>query len=230
VNVVAGTMTIAAQPGGSINLGSLSISDGAGVVLAASSTSQPTTLNLQNLTLAGSAQFDVANNVVYVNYNGVDPIASIANSIAQGYNGGLWNGSGIISSRAAVNSSYGVGYMDLTYPENPGAPPTGQVKIMYTLLGDANLDGIVNGVDFGIVAANFNKSVTAWNQGDFNYDGIVNGIDFGNVAANFNQGVNINAAQAVATTGSVSPVTAAVAMPSETIANQNHKPGGRSRR
>ena len=31
---------------------------------------------------------------------------------------------------------------------------------MYTLLGDANLDGLVNGSDFNILAANFNQGVS----------------------------------------------------------------------
>jgi len=48
----------------------------------------------------------------------------------------------------------------------------------------------VNGIDFGILAANFNKGVSRWDQGDFNYDGIVNGVDFGSLAANFNKGAS----------------------------------------
>jgi hypothetical protein len=59
--------------------------------------------------------------------------------------------------------------------------------VKYTLLGDADLNGIVNGIDFGILAANFNKGVTGWDQGDFDYTNIVNGIDFGDLAANFNK-------------------------------------------
>jgi hypothetical protein len=59
---------------------------------------------------------------------------------------------------------------------------------MYTLLGDANLDGKVNGTDFNLMAANFNQSVTnGWDKGDFNYDGKVNGSDFVLLADNFNQ-------------------------------------------
>ena len=61
---------------------------------------------------------------------------------------------------------------------------------MYTLLGDANLDGKVNGTDFTITAANFNESGTSWDQGDFNYDGKVNGADFNLLAENFNKGVS----------------------------------------
>ena len=59
---------------------------------------------------------------------------------------------------------------------------------MYTLLGDANLDGKVNGTDFNLMAANFNQAVTdGWDRGDFNYDGKVNGSDFVLLAGNFNQ-------------------------------------------
>jgi hypothetical protein len=59
---------------------------------------------------------------------------------------------------------------------------------MYTLLGDANLDGKVNGTDFDLMATNFNQAVTnGWDEGDFNYDGKVNGSDFVLLADNFNQ-------------------------------------------
>jgi hypothetical protein len=63
-------------------------------------------------------------------------------------------------------------------------------NVAYTLLGDANLDGAVNGSDFAILASNFDKAVSGWNQGDFNYDGAANGSDFATLAASFNQGAN----------------------------------------
>jgi hypothetical protein len=59
--------------------------------------------------------------------------------------------------------------------------------------GDANLDGLVNGSDFSILATNFDKAVAGWNQGDFNYDGAANGSDFAALAANFNEGANQSA-------------------------------------
>jgi len=58
---------------------------------------------------------------------------------------------------------------------------------MYTLLGDANLDGKVNGADFTLMATNFNDSGRTWDEGDFNYDGDVNGSDFVILTDNFNQ-------------------------------------------
>jgi hypothetical protein len=64
-------------------------------------------------------------------------------------------------------------------------------------LGDANLDGAVNGSDFAILASNFNKADIAghsgWDEGDFNYDGSINGTDFADLALNFNEGASQSA-------------------------------------
>jgi hypothetical protein len=143
-----------------------------------------------SLSVSGSGAFDVNNNHVIINYgSGPDPISSIAALLKTGYNGGTWNGAGIDSSAAAANSaSYGLGYADAADAGNPADLASGTIEVKYTLLGDADLNGVVNGVDFGILAANFNKGVTGWDKGDFNYDNVVSGIDFGDLAANFNKG------------------------------------------
>jgi hypothetical protein len=47
------------------------------------------------------------------------------------------------------------------------------------LKGDANLDGVVDGSDFGIWNSNKFTSTAAWCLGDFNADGVVDGSDFG---------------------------------------------------
>src|SRR5208283_3313888 len=93
------------------------------------------------------------------------------------------------STNAQSNSgSYGIGYADAADSGNPAGLSSGQIEIMYTLLGDANLDGKVNGTDFNLMATNFNQAVTdGWDKGDFNYDGKVNGSDFVLLADNFNQ-------------------------------------------
>jgi hypothetical protein len=75
---------------------------------------------------------------------------------------------------------YGVGYVNDVY-----VPPSPQIEVAYTLLGDANLDGLVNSTDFAILSANFNQSIAGWDQGDFNYDSLVNATNFGQLAANF---------------------------------------------
>lgn len=47
------------------------------------------------------------------------------------------------------------------------------------LVGDANLDGVVDGSDFGIWNSNKFTATPAWCSGDFNADGNVDGSDFG---------------------------------------------------
>jgi hypothetical protein len=47
------------------------------------------------------------------------------------------------------------------------------------LLGDANLNGDVDGSDFGAWNANKFTSIAAWSAGDFNANGDVDGSDFG---------------------------------------------------
>jgi hypothetical protein len=144
-----------------------------------------------SLTINAGSTLDVTNNELIVNYGGgPDPIASIAGWIASGYAGGTWNGPGIISTTAQTKTNglvYGVGYADGKDGVVAGLT-SGQIEVRYTLLGDANLDGLVNSADFNILAANFNQSVTGWDQGDYYYDGIVNAADFNALAANFNQG------------------------------------------
>ncbi len=156
---------------------------------------------VSTLSIVGSGQLDLANNHIFITYGaGPDPIASVAAWIKSGYAAGAWNGSGIMSTAAQSNSgSYGIGFADSADPGNPAGLSTGTIEIKYTLLGDANLDGKVNGADFAILATNFNKAVTGvsgWDQGDFNYDGKINGADFAFLAGNFNKGATQSAAGA----------------------------------
>ncbi|MCA9262989.1 MAG: right-handed parallel beta-helix repeat-containing protein [Planctomycetales bacterium] len=44
--------------------------------------------------------------------------------------------------------------------------------------GDANLDGSVDGIDFGIWFDHHFQPTTAWSLGDFNADGVTDGVDF----------------------------------------------------
>ena len=144
---------------------------------------------ITDLTINGG-MFNITNGHIFIDYgSGPDPIASIAALIATGYADGAWDGPGIMSTVAQANSgSYGIGYADSADPGNPADLSSGTIEIMYTLLGDANLDGKVNGADFTLMATHFNDSVTnGWDEGDFNYDGKVNGADFVLLAENFNQ-------------------------------------------
>jgi len=182
--------TSALAPGSvSITGGVLKLAPG---VSGGSGPAATSSVNLTSLTIAGNGVLDVGNNHIIITYGASDPITTIAGYIASGYNAGHWNGPGIISSAAQIKTNgllYGVGYADAKDNVVSGLA-SGQIEVAYTLLGDANLDGLVNGSDFNILAANFNQSITGWDQGDFNYDGLVNASDFNVLAANFNQGVS----------------------------------------
>jgi len=195
-NVNSGTLLVSASvalptnkpvsvSGGLLKLAS-GISGGSGPAPTSS-------VNITSLSITGTGVLDINNDHLIITYGATDPITSIAGYIKTGYNSGGWNGTtGIISSVALTNASgllYGVGYADGKDKVVTGLT-SGQIEVAYTLLGDANLDGLVNTSDFNIVAANFNQSITGWDQGDFNYDGLVNTADFNELAANFNQGVS----------------------------------------
>jgi autotransporter-associated beta strand protein len=139
------------------------------------------------LNISTGSTLDLTNNHLIINYAGnPDPISTIAAYLSTGYASGAWNGPGIDSSAAASSTGYGLGYADGADGVVAGLP-SGQIEVKYTLYGDANLDGVVNGTDFAILAGNFGQSVTGWNKGDFDYNGIVNGSDFAKLAANFGQ-------------------------------------------
>ncbi|HEX4055795.1 MAG TPA: glucoamylase family protein [Tepidisphaeraceae bacterium] len=162
---------------------------------------------LEVASLSNSGTLNLGSNTLLIDYGtSADPIASVKALLASGYSGGAWSGTGINSSAAAANSAYGLGYADGADGVVAGLA-SGQIEIKYTLYGDANLDGTVNSIDFGIMAANFGKSVNSWDHGDFNYDGVVSSIDFGLLSANF--GKQSSAAPVVLpiSTPAVVPVT-----------------------
>jgi len=196
-NVSAGKLVIepTSSTTSALPKGPLAISGSGTVQLVTNVTagSQPgstpaSNVNITSLSITGNGALDITNNHIIIDYtSGHDPISSIAALIHSGYANGTWTGGGIMSTTAQSNASYGIGYADAADPGNPAGLSSGQIEIKYTLLGDANLDGKVNGSDFTLMAANFNDSVTAgWDKGDFNYSGTVNGDDFVLLADNFN--------------------------------------------
>ncbi len=123
------------------------------------------------------------------------PLQSVFGKLLLGSNGGDWsptlgNSAVIISSTAAAHKDdlhkTGVGYGEASAILGPtGGTFNGEavdgdaVLIKYTYLGDANLDGKVNALDFNALASNFgNQDLSYWNQGDFNYDATVDTSDF----------------------------------------------------
>ncbi|MGD0462672.1 MAG: glycosyl hydrolase family 28-related protein [Tepidisphaeraceae bacterium] len=133
-------------------------------------------------------------------------------ALYSGYNGGSWNGTGIISSTAASNSNYGLGFIvnDGNYNYSTGTDGSGgasaihtsyagqtvdanSIIVAYTLVGDTNLDGLVDGTDFTTLASHLAQQ-GIWATGDFNYDGVVNDGDFTSLVINEGRSVSFSAA------------------------------------
>ena len=91
------------------------------------------------------------------------------------------NSIGYVANTSAQLASYG----GQTFP----AGDFSQIIYKFTYGGDANLDGVVNALDFNALATNFGVSNnTFWTAGDFSYDGVVNTLDFTILATNFGRG------------------------------------------
>ena len=143
--------------------------------------------------LATNARINIRSNAVAFDYNpGTSPLSTIRSQIVSGYNGGAWNGQGIIST-TSNNTTHGIGYAEAsaifsTFPATFQGMQVDADTILVrrTRYGDANLDGQVNLQDFNRLASAFGTTGTGlWSQGDFNYDGNVNLQDFNRLASNF---------------------------------------------
>jgi hypothetical protein len=191
--LVGGFWTVQANHvhGGALTIGStllLTPSSAGPVIALPPSIDAPS--DVRSLTISSGAMLDLTNNIVMIDYgSNADPISTIAGYLKTGYANGQWNGLGIDSSSAAANPRYGIGYADGADHIVAGLS-SGQIEVAYTLYGDANLDGLVNGDDFTILTDNLGKAVSGWDKGDFNYDGLVNGDDFTLLTDNLGKAAN----------------------------------------
>jgi hypothetical protein len=145
---------------------------------------------------------EIGQSTVYVNYaSGPSPADAIFAALQSGYNAGGWNGagtgaSGAITSTTAVGGPvgvFGIGYADSADGVVAGQP-TNTVEIRYTLMGDANLDRVVNGTDAVALGRNYlTAGKTAWDLGNFNYDSTINVADAAFLQKNYNATVSGNA-------------------------------------
>jgi len=171
--------------------------------------------------IASRSTLDITNNALLLNYgNGTSPLAVVANAVAFGAGSGNASNGAIISS--TVNSGtagkYAVGYADHT---EISAIPTGNVEVVYTLAGDANLDGSVDILDYQQMAPHYDEAgAYDWSQGDFNHDGQVDILDYQAMAPNYDTKLtagtlsgadSLTAAACLTTSDLAKPIGSAVA-------------------
>jgi hypothetical protein len=206
----------------------ISVAAGAKLELAASQTSAGrTVLVVNSLSIAQGGLLDLANNDLIVR-NGSG--GSVATWLDEGFNygGPAWAGAtGIISSSAAATPRL-MALGDLT--ENTAGQSfdrltvyAGDVLVKYTYIGDANLDGKVDGSDYSLIDGTFvneqgsKTAIGGWFMGDFNRDGVVDGSDYSLIDNAFNnQGAPLSSTVAVAAAPASVVAPAAPAAPAVT--------------
>ena len=179
------------------HLASLTVNSGGLAVLTAGGDA---VLTMNAIALNGTGKLDLADNSAIIDYTGTSPLATIQQRLASGYNGGAWNGLGIISSTAAARSDAGVGYaeaIDLftAFPATFRGESIDDSSILltHTLYGDADLNRTVNLDDFNRLATSFGTSARRWAHGDADYNQTVNLNDFNALAANFGRSIGATA-------------------------------------
>jgi autotransporter-associated beta strand protein len=141
---------------------------------------------------APTATLDLADNALAIDYAGASPLADVISLLISGRAGGTWTGAGIQSSSVAASSgNRALGVAEASslgsVPSIFGTVDSSAVLVRYTIIGDTNLDGIVDFPDLLSLAQNFGSpSPTIWSTGDFNYDGATNFDDLLGLAQNFN--------------------------------------------
>jgi autotransporter-associated beta strand protein len=130
------------------------------------------------LTGAGGGIINSGELILDYSGGGTDPALTVQSILSSG-NGNNFQ-SGQIRTTNTADPNRAIGYLDDTAHS--------QVIIRNTFRGDANLDGVVNALDFNALATNFGTAGTkVWSQGDFNYSGAVDTTDFMLLSQNFGQ-------------------------------------------
>jgi autotransporter-associated beta strand protein len=204
-NVTASGASLTAS---SIRQTNLTIGAGNTVTVAPNGTNSSVSI-LNSLNLAGGATptgtLDLKDNDLIIKStdlsSAMTALATVTSQIRYAANDLAWNRAGITSSivqsEYANNTPTALGFLlnnngsgaggNLFYGNGSGLPTfSGQpvdeyaLLIKHTWLGDADLNGVVDSVDYSLFQTGFtnNPPYVGWSFGDFNYDGLVNSVDF----------------------------------------------------
>jgi autotransporter-associated beta strand protein len=182
----SGTMTLAAGPttfATPYTTGtSLSLLNTATVNLSPSGLN---TLATRSLSISPNASVNLNNNDLLLNYTGTSPISTLIEYFQAGQLQVDPDLAGLPTT-LAISEAADLGLTDF----NGIAIDATTVIAKYTFVGDANLDGQVDALDYErIDLAIGNTGVFGTAQGDLNYDGNVDALDYEQVDLNIGNGV-----------------------------------------
>ena len=115
--------------------------------------------------------------------------SGLTGRVASAYNFGAWDGNGIATSMPDAQANKGITTIAIATADEVfyaggtfgGVPVnSGDVLLMYTYAGDVNLDGLVDGADYGTLDNWIQfPGTSGYANGDVNYDGVIDGADYG---------------------------------------------------
>ena len=158
-------------------------------------------LRADTVTIAAAAKIDLGDNKLITNspagtFSGT-AYTGIQGEVQRAYNFGAWDLPGLTTSMPNAGPNAGIlsGTETIAVataeqvlfigPTDTGVfqgeTVTGATTIaMYTYAGDLNLDGLVDGADYGVIDNSVQFPGTdGYVNGDFNYDGVIDGADYG---------------------------------------------------
>jgi subtilisin family serine protease len=142
-------------------------------------------LQVEGLTIAAGALLNAASSSVLVDYTGSSPIADV---IAAWLDGRIVadTDAGGLPTYLAIAEAFDLGASEF----NGVVVDDTAVLVKFTYVGDANLDGQVDALDYERVDLSIgNNGVFGTAQGDINYDGIVDALDYEQIDLNIGNGV-----------------------------------------
>jgi unsaturated chondroitin disaccharide hydrolase len=139
-------------------------------------------LVLGSLLIDPTGKLDLTGNDIIVHKGN---LAQLSGQIAAGK---------IFSSTAARDRTHALGILQNSIGNGPfysqfdnQTAVSSDCLVKYTLMGDADLNGVVNGADYQQVDNGVGRHLTGWQNGDFNYDGTVDGSDMSLIDNEFGQ-------------------------------------------
>lgn len=166
----------------------LALGAGGAVTLAATPVAGENVLDVRQLSINAAGKLDLNNGGMIVDAPSPATIAMLQTLLASGRAGGTWRGNGI-SSSAVTGTKHALGVAGSAEALGISDQQTGtwlgravdatSALVRYTLVGDATLNGRVDGDDYLQTDRHAGQATgNRWFNGDYNYDGRVNGDDY----------------------------------------------------
>ena len=158
------------------------------------------------LTMAATSRLDVGHTSVIIRGENLPKVAEM---LARGFHGGDWLGDGVTSSAAANDPSKfsALGLMSNHWDDSRpyytifadySVQPS-DLLIRYTTIGDADLNGLVDGDDLTRLLIAYGRPGRVWSDGDFDFNGVIDRQDLNLLLSGYaHQGASLGASAVVA--------------------------------